>query len=253
MVRGIDLFADHFSAFQDHYVLIGGTACEQVMRLAGEEFRATKDLDVVLCVESISSDFLRTFWQFIHAGGYSTVQQSTGIHRFYRFISPADHAYPFMIELFSRIPDSLDFSGIGTITPIPADDGGSSLSAILLDSDYYPLISEGRIQIENLSLLSAEYLILFKMRAWIDLSNRRVSGEQIDSRSISKHRSDILRLFRIADPTRSPQTLPESVQQDIREFLNRALDDSISLKQFGYRAITIDSLKQEVALFYRID
>ncbi len=252
MVRGIDLFADHFSRFQDHYVLIGGSACEQVMRLAGEEFRATKDLDVVLCVESISSEFLRTFWDFIRSGGYSTIQQSTGIHLFYRFISPANTLYPFMIELFSRVPDSLNFSGFGTITPIPNDDGGSSLSAILLDSDYYPLISEGRIQIEKLSVLSAEYLILLKIRAWIDLSNRRESGEQVDSRSISKHRSDILRLFRIAEPLRAPQAIPETVQNDIREFLDRALDETVNLKQYGYRSITLESLKQEVIQFYRI-
>lgn len=47
MVRGLDVFREHFRAFSDRYVLIGGTACEIVMREAGLGFRVTKDLDIV--------------------------------------------------------------------------------------------------------------------------------------------------------------------------------------------------------------
>jgi len=31
MVKGLDLFRDHFRDFTDRYVLIGGTACDLVM------------------------------------------------------------------------------------------------------------------------------------------------------------------------------------------------------------------------------
>ncbi len=31
MVKGLDLFRDHFRDFADRYVLIGGTACDLVM------------------------------------------------------------------------------------------------------------------------------------------------------------------------------------------------------------------------------
>ena len=53
MVKGLDLFLAHFRAFNDRFVLIGGTACDMAMTEAGLEFRATRDLDIVLWVEAL--------------------------------------------------------------------------------------------------------------------------------------------------------------------------------------------------------
>lgn len=70
MVRALEVFRDWFAPFADQYVLIGGTAASLAFEEAAQEFRATKDLDVVLHVEALSADFGRTFWSFIEAGGY---------------------------------------------------------------------------------------------------------------------------------------------------------------------------------------
>jgi len=78
MVRGIEQFKKHFSAYRDRYVLIGGTACTVVMEEVGLEFRATKDLDIVLIVEALDADFVSVFWNFISEGGYQNRQRSTG-------------------------------------------------------------------------------------------------------------------------------------------------------------------------------
>jgi hypothetical protein len=51
MVDGLDKFANHFEAFTENYVLIGGTACDLAMQLVGQSFRATKDLDIVLFLD----------------------------------------------------------------------------------------------------------------------------------------------------------------------------------------------------------
>lgn len=48
MVRGLDLFRETFAAYADQYLLIGGTAASLTMEDAGLQFRATKDLDIVL-------------------------------------------------------------------------------------------------------------------------------------------------------------------------------------------------------------
>jgi len=37
MVRGLDIFADHFSDFKDSYALIGGAACFLLLSDAGLE------------------------------------------------------------------------------------------------------------------------------------------------------------------------------------------------------------------------
>ena len=90
MVKGLDVFREHFKGFEDRYVLIGGTASSIVMEEAGADFRATKDLDIVLSVESLDSDFAHQFWKFIENGQYSNRQKSTGKKLFYRFHSPAE-------------------------------------------------------------------------------------------------------------------------------------------------------------------
>ena len=46
-----------FHAFNDRYVLIGGTACDLLMSDAGLAFRATRDLDIVLCLEALDREF----------------------------------------------------------------------------------------------------------------------------------------------------------------------------------------------------
>ena len=48
MVIGVDRFRSHFASHEHQYVLIGGAACELIMDEVGLDFRATKDLDIVL-------------------------------------------------------------------------------------------------------------------------------------------------------------------------------------------------------------
>ena len=105
MVKGLEVFREHFRNFADRYVLIGGAACDIAMTGAGLPFRATKDLDIVLFVEALDSAFVRAFWEFVRTGGYEVQEKSTGEKQFYRFQKPANADYPFMLELFSRQPD----------------------------------------------------------------------------------------------------------------------------------------------------
>lgn len=46
-----------------------------------------------------------------------------------------------------------------------------------------------------MSVLDLEHIVLLKMKAWLDLSERKEKGESIDSKSIKKHKNDILRLI----------------------------------------------------------
>ena len=130
MVKGLDIFKAHFAGFADRYVLIGGTACDLAMTEAGLDFRATKDLDIVLCVEAMDTEFAESFWKFVKDGGYQIQQKSTGQKQFYRFQKPTDERYPFMLELFARRPDVLKLADESHLTPIPVSEDVSSLSRI---------------------------------------------------------------------------------------------------------------------------
>ena len=57
MIAGIAKFKEYFSGFENQYVLIGGSACDLNMQDAALPFRATKDIDIVLIVESLTSEF----------------------------------------------------------------------------------------------------------------------------------------------------------------------------------------------------
>src|ERR1700741_3496939 len=98
MVKGLDLFAEHFKAFSDHYILIGGSACDVQMKERGQDFRGTKDLDIILIVEALDATFVNHFWDFIRGGGYAIAEVGNK-KRFYRFNKPQVDGYPKMIEL----------------------------------------------------------------------------------------------------------------------------------------------------------
>ena len=144
MVRGLDVFREYFADHADQFVLIGGTAATLAMEDAGLEFRATKDLDIVLHIEALNAAFGEVFWKFVEEGRYEIRQASnTGRPVFYRFQKPADERFPIMLELFCRAPDGIKLAEGSHLTPIPLEEAVASLSAILLDDEYYAFICEG--------------------------------------------------------------------------------------------------------------
>ena len=137
MVNGIDLFKEHFSDYKEQYTIIGGFACDLLMTDAGLDFRQTVDIDMVIIIEALTTEFASAFWTFIDNGGYQARQRSSGQPEFYRFVNPTDPSYPKMIELFSRPQNHVKLQPNTHLMPLHIDDAVSSLSAILLNDDYY--------------------------------------------------------------------------------------------------------------------
>lgn len=243
-IRGLTLFSQHFSAFQGHYVMIGGVASWLTMEAAGASFRATKDLDIVLVIEALSSDFVDHFWDFIKDGGYQINQTGGGRPVLYRFQRPTRADYPAQIELFSRAPEGMQPPEHQTLTALPTDDSVSSLSAILLDDTYYGFLLEGRQVSLGITHIEADRLIPFKARAWLDLTARKQAGEDVDSKSIRKHRNDVLHLSGLL--LEEPVQLPSAIAADMVEFLQRLKNEDVNLNDLGLRrslAQTIERLR----------
>ena len=135
-MKGLDIFREHFASADHNYVLIGGAACEIIMQEVELEVRATKDLDLVLLVESLDKASGEKLWAFVQAGGYQQRERSSGGKEFYRLHSPENAEYPSMLELFARAPDSLELAAGAALAPLPIDEDIASLSAILLDDAY---------------------------------------------------------------------------------------------------------------------
>lgn len=232
MVTGIDRFREWFRGYEDQYAIIGGTACDLLMSEDGMDFRATKDIDLVLIVEAITPDFGRQFWQFVKAAGYEHRNKSTGLPQFYRFSHPTAAGYPFMIELFSRRAEAINLPDDAVLTPLPMEDDISSLSAILLDDDYYELVRSGTVVVDGVNVLDAAYLIPFKAKAWLDLSQKKAAGQSVDSKNIRKHKNDVFRLSALLTQ-QSNVVVAESVLADLRAFLTAMQEESVDLKQLG--------------------
>lgn len=230
MVRGLSKFREYFSDYPDSYILIGGCACDLNLEQAALEYRTTRDLDIVLCAEEHDRDFFQVFWRFVKDGRFKW-EKSSGEKTFYRFHSPGSEGFPSMLELFSRRLDELELSGDAHLTPIPVDDEISSLSAILLDDDYYHFLRNNRIVRAGLSVASPAALIVLKAKAWMDLNLRRQNGEPVDSHNIRKHKGDIARLVQLLPE--EPLELPPNIRSDMKDFLIRFALEPINPKALG--------------------
>lgn len=192
MVKGLDTFRKYFEGYENQYVLIGGAACDIVFESNDTSFRATRDLDMVLIVEALTSEFGERFWKFIQDGRYRNKATNGEKPQFYRFDKPENELFPKMMELFCR--SDFELREMTGVTPIYIDDTVSSLSAILLNDDYYNVLIKGKAVANGLSVLRPEYLILFKAKAYLDLKQRKQNGETVDSNDIKKHKKDVLRI-----------------------------------------------------------
>ena len=229
-------------------MLIGGAACDIVFESNDTVFRATRDLDMVLIVEALTPEFGEKFWDFIQDGKYRNKATNGEKPQFYRFDKPEDDSFPKMVELFCR--SDFELREMTGITPIHIDDTVSSLSAILLNDDYYNVLLAGKVIADGLSVLRPEYLILFKAKAYLDLKQRKENGEKIDSDDIKKHKKDVLRIAAEL-MLESITVLPETVKTDIDSFIESLEQeplDANSLKNYGLvNQDVIDTLRRVFA------
>ena len=152
MVTGIESFKEWFKGSEEQYAVIGGTACDILMTEEGLDFRATKDIDLVLIIDGVT-------------------------------------------------------------------------------------------------VLDAAYLIPFKAKAWMDLTDRKVAGEHVDSKKIKKHKNDVFRLTELIDPT-SKVMAPQGVYEDIQNFVQRMQTESVDIKQLGLADRTKEQILEEVKEMY---
>lgn len=96
-------------------------------------------------------------------------------------------------------------------------------------------------------------IILFKIKAWLDLSERRENGEHIDSKNIKKHKNDIMRLGASIEKGQQLQ-ISGRVREDVEIFMDKVKNEPIDLKNLNLRNVTFDevmnSIKECYGLYY---
>lgn len=227
-------FVDAFSEYSENYVIIGGTATVLQLAQVNISSRTTKDYELVLIDEKNSKDFYDALKGYLYAGKYIG-EEIFGQNNLYRFETEEEN-YPKQIELFSKHP-SFQLELDNRKAPIRFEED-SSLSALLLDDEYYEVLLKHIEKKDGYSILSVKGLIVFKAKAWMDLSKRREHGEAIQSRNIKKHFNDIFRLIGALDNTEPVEDIPVSVKEDMKEFIKTLLVTDIPvIKDIGLTPI----------------
>lgn len=251
MVRGIELFKEHFSPFSEYFTLIGGAACELTLIESGG-FRATKDIDMLVLLEKMDRAFSERFRAFIVSGKYKCYVTNDDRKHFYRFIEPENKSYPPQIELLSRtlFPEHPELK----YTPLAEDDYVRSMSAIILSTDYYNYARLHRVMQSGLPCLDSEALIVFKAAAYLNLKKQKDSASGfVRSSDLLKHRNDVFRLMiNLSPDTRA--NITDTIRENLREFINLFSPDnsewSAIIQSQGALADTPENYRRNFSLFF---
>lgn len=223
MVGGLDKFREAFADFTDNFVIIGGTACDEVLSGTIMRPRPTLDIDIIVIVENMSFEFANAFWRFISEGGYRPgVRKNSDNSSKYVLYSFDNGAvgYPMKIELLSRHNEV--FTNAAHTEPLPIDGEVSSLSAIILDEPYYNLTVRNSFISNGLRYASPVALAALKARAYLNLLAERASGHHVNSKDILKHRDDVLKLTATMTPGQTAEVGREVIDT-VNEFANGLL------------------------------
>lgn len=224
MVTGLDKFREAFLEYADNYVIIGGTACDIVLRDTDMKPRATSDIDMIVVVENMTPEFATAFWQFIRNGKYKPTKRDREtdgqtVYTLYRFEEPSA-GYPVKIELLSRHSDILGEPSGFVIEPIPVDEEVSSLSAIIMDDDYYDFTIKNSFVDNGLKVATPLALIVLKIKAYLNLVAEKEQGHHVNTKHIKKHRSDVLKLV-ATSPIGDSVPVTSEILQSINDFVSK--------------------------------
>ena len=185
-MEGLEIFKEAFEAYSDNYVIIGGTACDITMQGTVVRPRATHDIDMIVIVENMTPSFAKRFWEFVKEAGYrpekrKQIEGEPAKYELYRIVD-GKTGYPEMIELLSRHPDILGEPSNLVIEPLPIDGDVSSLSAIIMDDDFYHFTIKHSKLTDGVRHADSAALVCLKTRAYLNLLQDKAEGKHVNSK-----------------------------------------------------------------------
>ena len=184
---GLSHFQDYCKDLDEHYVVVGGFATLMLLDSELENHgKATFDIDLVL-LTSNSAEMTKRIKKYVKEGGYKIQTGSKDQYQYYRFVEPQKENFAKEIELFASNENSLELEDEQRIIPVDPEEGLYSLSAIMLDPEYFEMIKNNVDKNHRAPCTNTQATIMLKMSAFYDLKNR-------DEKKKKKHRRDILKL-----------------------------------------------------------
>lgn len=247
MVKGWDTFREYMAEFPNSYVIIGGTAMQHALDAAPKNPRNTRDIDIVLVIDVLDDAFMAAFWQMIIDGEYATHHNVEGNQKkkYWKFKDPQAADFPGEIEIFSgKLELPFPLMPGAKFTPVPANGDVPSLSAILMDQDYYDFLNANHSIRDDVKLANNQALICLKAKAWLDLRERKKTDPSIDKKKVVKHKNDVFRLVALLTPD-TTIAVPDSIKADLTLFASEVeneLPERVHYKEMGMLNVTSENL-----------
>lgn len=107
-------------------------------------------------------------------------------------------------------------------------------------ANYRPIWRSTNGKWNGISILGAEYLIPFKMYAWLDLRRRKANGEHVNEKDYKKHKNDVFRLIQIINAETQIKATG-LVKESIDLFIKHIVEEPVRVEQFGL-PLTMDDV-----------
>ena len=185
---GLSHFQKYCKEFDEQYVVVGGFATIMLLdeELGEGHGKATFDIDLVLLTNN-SVELAQRIKQYITDGKYDIQVGEKEQYKYYRFNNPKEENFAKEIELFASNENKLELDDKQRILPIDPEEGLYSLSAIMLDPEYFEMIKNNVNKSGAAPCTNTQATIMLKMSAFYDLKKR-------EDKKKKKHRRDILKL-----------------------------------------------------------
>ena len=106
------------------------------------------------------------------------------------------------------------------LTPIPIGDEVPSLSAILLDEEYYHHTIENSIVNDGIRIANPLSLLCLKAIAFLNLTEEKKTNPAVSSGDIKKHRDDVFKLLAMRIDPFAPVELSPTMKECLERFIN---------------------------------
>ncbi|MBU1958270.1 hypothetical protein KJ680_07685 [bacterium] len=229
---GLNHFENYFSDYRDHYVVVGGFATLMLLdkQLEGHG-KATHDIDLVLLTNS-SVTMSRRIKSYIKEGDYTVQKGEKDLFSYYRFFEPKIDGFAKEIEIFTVNEQKFELDENQRIIPIDPEEGLYSLSAIMLDNEYFEMIKNNIDDSNQVPCTNTIATMMLKISAFYDLKAR---GDD----KWKKHRRDIIKLALILTGEERIE-LKGRMIEDVRLFMEHMdeLNDKIIKQITGMKGIS---------------
>ena len=218
---GLSHFEEYFKSFRESYVVVGGFATLMLLEKELEEHgKVTQDIDLVL-LTTASVEMAQKIKSYVREGEYTIQKGQKDNFSYYRFINPKVENFAKEIEFFAVNDHALVLDEGQRIIPIDPEEGLYSLSAIMLDHEYFEMIKNNVDNSNRVPCTNTLATIMLKISAFYDLKLR---GDD----KWKKHRRDILKLVLLLTGEENLE-LKGRMVEDVKLFMEHltTLDDKM--------------------------